>query len=376
MIFRFFGPLLLLHWLCVTLALSGCAVADDATDTPADIGLSRYAMEHDGIEREYLVFRPPGTEGRPLPLLVALHGYGTTASGFAATYGLNSHAAAHGYTIVYPQGSQFMGRFGEDPDASAVLVTSWNDLASNFTPAPGAGPHCTEDRYRYPCPPECGSCNHCAWTSCYDDLGFLKRVLEQASARYATDNGRIYLLGNSNGAMMAMRWGCDAPGSFAAVVALIAQMPPGFECTPGKTGLPLLHLAGARDDTVGHDGTATSSGWIFASRDATQAVWAEGMACRGNPLSWRTPLSEAQGLQCKAMVDCPVAGDEVVACLDPEAGHEWRGQRADDVPANCVYPLQAASFSNQPLCGAYTRGKKPWGMDLAWEFLSRYRRQR
>ena len=370
------GYRLMLRLLCCILLLPAFALANAVTEEQTVAGLSRYVIEHDDVEREYLVFRPPGSEGRPMPLLLALHGYGITASGFAATYGLNLHAARHGYTIVYPQGSQFMGRFGDDPDAKPSLVTSWNDLASNFTPAPGAGPHCTEDRYRYPCPPECGRCNHCAWTSCYDDLGFLKRVLEQARSNYAIDNSRIYLLGNSNGAMMAMRMACDDPGPFAAVVALIAQMPPGFECSPGKTGLPLLHLAGAKDDSVGHDGTATSSGWIFASRDSTQSVWAQGMGCRGQPVSWRTALSDAHGLQCKSIADCPAPADEVVACLDPDAGHEWRGQRADDIPANCVYPLQSASFPDQPACISYHRDQKPWGMDLAWGFLSRYRRER
>lgn len=346
--------------------------ADHGGDPP---GLSRHTLQYDGTEREYLVYRPPGTENRELPLVLALHGYGTTSSGLAATYGLNTHAEEHGYTIIYPQGSQFMGRFGDDRQSEPSLVTSWNDLASNFTPAKGSGPHCTDDRYKYPCPPECGSCNHCAWTSCYDDLGFLQQVLDSVQGDFSIDAERVYLLGVSNGAMMAMRLGCSAPDRFAAVAALIAQMPPGFECSPGDTGLPLFHLAGEKDDVVGHDGTATSAGWIFASRKSTQAIWAAGMGCDTAAGAWRTSISDSNGLACTAIAGCPNPGNEVVACLDPATGHEWRGQRATGVPANCVYPMQSSSFPDQPLCGSYRRDEPPWGMDLVWQFLSRFERE-
>lgn len=357
----------LLAAMCAS-SVSADAHALASGENPA--GLTRYALQHDGVEREYLVYTPPSLAGEELPLLLALHGYGTTASGFAAIYGLNEHASATGYRVVYPQGSHFMGGFGESPQANDYLVTSWNDLGSNFTPS-AKGPHCTDDRLKYPCPEECGSCNHCAWTSCYDDAGFLGQVLDQAEADYPTNASRVYILGVSNGAMMAMRLACNMPKRFAAVAAVIATMPPGFECAPASS-LPMLHLAGAKDDTVGHDGTATTNGWIFASIEDTQAVWAQGMGCEGTVSPWRTALTETQGLQCTTINRCPGKGHQVVSCLDPDAGHEWRGQRDQNIPANCVYPIQTQTFPDQPACAAYSRGKAPWGMDLAWEFLSRY----
>lgn len=366
----FIGVLLIVFVLAVmhVSGVSAGAPAGGSDEDPA--GLTRYVLQHDGVERQYLVFTPPSLAGEELPLLLALHGYGTTASGFAATYGLNEHASATGYRVVYPQGSHFMGGFGESPQANDYLVTSWNDLGSNFTPS-AKGPHCTEDRLKYPCPEECGSCNHCAWTSCYDDAGFLAQVLSQAETNYPTDASRVYILGVSNGAMMAMRLACNMSERFAGVVALIATMPPGFECAP-DISLPLLLLAGAKDDTVGHDGTATTNGWIFASIEDTQAIWAQGMGCEGTVSPWRTALTETQGLQCTTINRCPGKGHQVVSCLDPEAGHEWRGQRDQNIPANCVYPMQAETFPGQPACTVYSREAPPWGMDLAWEFLSRY----
>ena len=338
------------------------------------VGLSRHTREHDGVEREYLVYRPPGTEGQALPLVMALHGYGTTASGLAAIYDLPAHARANGYTLVIPQGSQFMGRFGNDPNSEPYFVTTWNDLAMNFTPAPSGELHCTEDRLKYPCPPECGSCNRCAWTSCYDDLGFLHQVLDQVEEEHSIDSNRVYIVGNSNGATMGMRLACSNPERFAAITSLILQMPPGLECHPGQS-LPMFHLAGEQDDTGGFDGTPTSSGWIFSSIERTQQVWAEGMGCRGEVRSWRTAVTDAQGLQCTAYTDCPGEQHEVVSCLDPAAGHEWRGQRDADIAANCVYPAQADRFPQQPPCGSYHYDGEPWGMDMVWQFLSRYRKQ-
>ena len=365
--------LTLLH-LTLPLSIAPALAALDAEAGGNPPGLSRHTLEHDGIQREYLVFRPPGVETERLPLVLALHGYGTTASGLAEIYGLNTHAAAQGYSIVYPQGSQFMGRFGDDPDSELYFVTTWNDLAMNFTPSPGGELHCTEDRLKFPCPPECGSCNRCAWTSCHDDLGFLRRVLDQVEKQYPVDSSRVYIVGNSNGASMGMRLACTDPQRFAAVTALILQMPPGLECSPGQS-LPMFHLAGEKDDTGGFDGTPTSNGWIFSSIERTQQVWAEEMGCKGEPEAWRTAITDDHGLRCTAYTDCPGASHEVVSCLDPEAGHEWRGQRDLTIPANCVYPLQANTFPDQPACGSYFFDGEPWGMDMVWQFLSRYRRE-
>jgi len=337
--------------------------------------MQRHVMHHDGIEREYFVHVPAAHQNptRPLPVVLALHGYGTTATGFQAIYALNQHADAHGYMVVYPQGSDFMGAFGEDSTAEEILITSWNDQASNFTPAPNGGPQCTEDRLKYPCPPECGSCNHCAWVSCHDDFGFLNRVIDTVQSEYDTDPERLYLLGNSNGGNMAFRLACDMPARFAAVAVLVIQMPPGFECGPGRS-LPLLHLYGEQDEVIGFDGSPTPSGWIYASAADTSRVWAEALDCDPKPSPWSSQISDTNGLQCESYSGCRVSGHQVLTCMDPEAGHEWRGQRLNDIPSNCVTPEQQRSLPDQPACNASKLDKEQWGMDLVWNFFSQYQR--
>jgi poly(3-hydroxybutyrate) depolymerase len=111
-----------------------------------DGAMQRRILLHENIEREYFVHLPSNYEPG-LPLVVALHGYGSTATGFAAAHDLNTHADRHGYAVVYPQGTHFSA---EQSSGETSLVTSWNDLAANLGPK-AAGPHCVDGAVDYPC---------------------------------------------------------------------------------------------------------------------------------------------------------------------------------------------------------------------------------
>ena len=80
-----------------------------------------------------------------------------TAARFAAAHSLNTHADKNGYIVVYPQSSHFID---QDARGNFYRVTSWNDLAANLDPKP-EGQHCLDDAAKFPCPPECDSCNRC-----------------------------------------------------------------------------------------------------------------------------------------------------------------------------------------------------------------------
>ncbi len=326
----------------------------------------RGVIEHDGIEREYFVHVPKGAD-RPLPVVVAIHGYTSTATGFQAAHNLNPHADLKGYIVVYPQGSHFTVSGEGD---TSYRVTSWNDLAANM-PAKAEGPHCTDERYEYPCPPECGSCNRCAWTSCYDDLGFIEKMLDAVQSNYVTDTSRYYLLGVSNGGMMALRLGCNLSGRFAAIAPIIAQLAPGYACGP-TVDLPMLHLYGGKDNTVRFDGQPGGDGFIYTTAAKTASIWAEAMSCETGPRHWENEYSRSVGLQCTAYSDCRIDGHEVVSCMEPGGGHDWPGQRVRSMPATCVTPEQYESVPGQPRCPASTDETVQAGMDLVWDFFSRY----
>ena len=308
-------------------------------DQPAE--MQRHVLQHDGIEREYFVHMPGQDGGGVMPLVVALHGYGGVVESFERGYALNRHSDDNGYIIVYPQGSSFEAELSTQWPST---ITSWNDLAANI-PKPEAGPHCTEDSVRYPCPPECGECSACMWTSCYDDVGFIDRMLDEIIAGYPVDVERVYLLGMSNGGMMTLRLGCDVSSRFAAVAPIGGQLAPGHVCGP-DVDVPMLHLAGGQDEVVRPDGKAgAADGFIYTSVAETTAVWANALACEVGPADWKTALPVAATMECSAYTSCRVPGHEVVSCIDPEVGHQWPGQ----------------GYGNKD------------GMDLVWSFFERYR---
>lgn len=207
--------------------------------------------------------------------------------------------------------------------------------------------------------------------SCYDDVGFLSRVLNQVEAEFNTDLQRYYLLGVSTGGMMAFRVGCDLSARFAAVAPINGQLAPGYACGP-STDLPMIHLAGGLDNTIRPDGKPGRDGYIYTSGEDSAAVWAKKLQCDTGPAPWSNKLARQSGLSCTAYTDCRVAGQEVVSCILPEGDHNWPGQRVAGMPATCVTPEQQKSMPGRAACppeeGVYTH----WGMDVVWAFFRRY----
>ncbi|MEL0333693.1 MAG: alpha/beta fold hydrolase [Halieaceae bacterium] len=336
---------------------------------PDKAQFQRRTMTIGAKSRQYYVYLPEAYGSRPLPVVMALHGYGTTATGLASAHEINPHANANDYIVVYPQGAGFYSKVawqsGDD------LVSSWNDLASNVPTE--AGPHCLPDRLDYPCYPECGDCKACDWTSCEDDVGFLLSITQAVKESLLVDPDRFYLLGNSNGGSMVQRLGCDYPEHFAAVGIMIYQMPPGHACGPSET-LPMFHYYGELDDGVPPDGEPSSDGWVYTSAADNTRIWAETMGCSGPAVPWQTLLTQEHDLQCEAYTDCLGEGVAVVSCGDPRAGHEWAAQRIDAIPADCVAPAQQQDLPRQPICPAISPAEERWGMELVWQFLSQYSR--
>jgi polyhydroxybutyrate depolymerase len=212
--------------LCVLLLVAACA-GDKSDVSP----MTRYVLDHGGLQREYFVFLPSSYDGKKKhPVAIFMHGYGGTATGTEAevAQGLNFYAEKYGYVMVYPQGTWFMS--GDTPE-TRWEVTSWNHLSDGFDTGPD-GPICLDDRLVDPCPPECGSCGKCGWTSCNDDIGFLKSLVSVISADFSIESNSVFVSGFSNGAMMTHRIACEASELFAGAVLVGGRMERGFECTP------------------------------------------------------------------------------------------------------------------------------------------------
>jgi poly(3-hydroxybutyrate) depolymerase len=82
-----------------------------------------------------------------------------------------------------------------------------------------------------------------------DDVTYLRHVVAAVAGRTPVDLRRVYVLGLSNGGMMALRAVCDAPDLFAAAGSVAGPY------LGGRCGRPVwLHLHGGNDPIVPYAG--------------------------------------------------------------------------------------------------------------------------
>jgi len=351
--------------LCVAVTIAACA-SDDA-ELPS---MTRYVLEHDGLEREYFVFLPSSYDGeQDHPVAIFLHGYGGTATGTEAevAQGLNAYAEKFGYVMVYPQSTWFMA--GDSPE-TRWEVTSWNHISDGFDRGP-VGPICTDDADKFPCPPECGSCGKCGWASCNDDVGFLKSLDATISEKFEVDADSHFITGFSNGSEMANRFACEAPELFAAVAVIGSRVERGFECTPAKT-LPLLQINGGRDQVSPFDGAVSRSGYFYASTSSITDYWVADADCGVERSKWTTPTIHEIEVQCT--VACGETDYPAIDCIWPDGNHRWPGTEGfRGSNGYCVTELQSASMPEQLICMPPDPKAEFWGSQLIFEFFDQHR---
>ena len=345
------------------MSILACVNVDD--EDPIVGSMTRYTVQHDGLEREYFIYLPAiYKSGAELPVVFFLHGFGGSATGTEAetTNGLNRYAEKYHYIMVYPQGTWFWS----DESVDRWEVTSFNLLSTSMDEGP-EGPLCLPDAVKYPCPPECSACGRCAWTSCHDDLGFFKKLFKIIASDFEADRSRYYLSGYSSGSMMAHYVGCEASDVFRAIALVGGRVPRGFQCAPTKS-IPLLQVTGAHDETVPSDGRASSGGFLYASTNATAARWNEGTGCTEESRPWSNAISEEKALQCTAA--CVGSDKESIDCLWMEGDHHWPGYPAGHgTNGYCVSEAQQASMPEQTLCVAPDTDVDVWGSRLVFEFF-------
>lgn len=167
-------------------------------------------LEHGGIVRWFDTWIPDPLPTRPMPLLLWLHGGTQSNDAFAvgAPSEFRALADAHGFLIVMPNGtSSTTGLSGTSGSFN------WNDCRTDAGPA----------------------------ATVADDVGFLAALLDRVEASHAVDSRRVYAVGASNGGMMAYRLALELPQRFAAVAAVIANLPANSEC-PAAPAVPVSVL--------------------------------------------------------------------------------------------------------------------------------------
>ena len=181
---------------------------------PEAYGAEKKTLEVDGFTRLWYEYVPETVkkEGKPVPLVVCMHGRGGSAESFFDLSGMSCVAEERGFILLLPEASISQQKKG-------------------------------------------GIQNLLLWNGAYqgkqiDDTTFILKMIDDVKSRYAIDEERIYACGQSSGGMMTSELALRAPQVFAAVSPWSALKSPDYEVPlPDRIDpfVPYLFLLGEND---------------------------------------------------------------------------------------------------------------------------------
>lgn len=251
--------------------LAGCTPALDTDPRISPAGeVKLNLIEVGGVSRSYIIHVPEDVRpGRPLPVLVMLHGAGGDGERARLASGFDDYADADNFIVVYPNGTQAADIPGE---------FSWN-----------AGACCGEPR-----------------RTKVDDVSFISAVLDEVATQHEVDQSRIYLAGFSNGGMLSYRLSCELGERFAGIAVVGGALNLSVCEAPSPMSVLIIH--GTADHTVPYDGgesnerTAARFGqWENVSVADSAAFWRDRDECE------RRPVTTIEG---------PVTRDRYEGCMN------------------------------------------------------------
>ena len=196
--------------------------------------------------RQYILVVPAHAHldsAHPLPLIIAMHGFGSDAPAVEDSFQLDSLADELGFFVVYPRGSL---------DPSGRRFFSATDACCDF------------------------------YKTGVNDVAFIDGLIDHLEAQYPIDPRRIYAVGYSNGGFMSFRLACDLAPRLAAIVSLEGAMwNDPSRCNPSAP-IAVLEVHGSADTTInpdGGDGVNGFPGYVYPSVAATMLDWQRFEGC-------------------------------------------------------------------------------------------------
>jgi poly(3-hydroxybutyrate) depolymerase len=104
----------------------------------------------------------------------------------------------------------------------------------------------------------------CCGTDGADDVAYLSQVVTASEELTAIDPARVYVIGMSNGGMMAYRAICEEPHIFAAAGVIAGALLPSVNCS--HTRIHVVEIHGTGDRTVPLDGGKGFEGIDFPAQ--------------------------------------------------------------------------------------------------------------
>jgi len=266
-----------------------------------------FTLSFGGLRRDYRLHVPPqGAAGRPLPLVLNLHG--ATQNGLLEEVqsGMDTSADQDGYLVAYPDGTRISKVLTPDPVAKQAQY-GWN----------------------------AGRCCGLPVTRHIDDVGFLEKVIADIAHRTPTDLRRVYMTGISNGGMMAYAMASEASDRVAAVSSVSGQVE--LPAIHPSRPVPTLEFHSVNDPIAKWAGVPSRDPALRLSVMEGIDQWVRADGCRPRPVTGPTVVGVA-GTISAGETATPVtyqhcrSGTEVALWRFTGSGHVWPGSTLNTGP--------------------------------------------
>ena len=240
------------------------ATTPATADSPAAPLVTQLADFTVGGSRPVTVHVPSGYRAdHPAPLLIMLHGWGSSGAQHESYLRLAPVADDRGVLYAYPNGKR---------DSHGYRFWNATDACCDF--------------------------GHRG----IDDVRYLTDLVQQISAIANVDPRRIYFMGHSNGGFMSHAMACRRAGLVAAIVSYAGAAPRDWtDCQPSEP-VAVLEIHGDHDRVVDYDGGRLDPSPFsnplspFPSVNGTAALWLKRDGCAADLVRLSTRLNVAAGI--------------------------------------------------------------------------------
>lgn len=308
---RLHGVRLLSRVLPLTWLLSASCAHGSSASAPLQEG----SLDSGGRTRSF-IYRVPEDKG-PRPLVIALHGRLGQGRNQEQLSHLAELSAREGFIVAFPDG----------------VRRSWAD-ARGVTPASQQG---------------------------VDDVRFVADLIDHFVKTAGADPARVYVIGMSNGGMMAVTLACRLSERVTAVVSVTGSLPDSLSttCSPSRP-VPMAFVMGDQDPLMPYAGgmLGEDRGRVLPAREAA-ARFATLDGCATGPAREELPdvdPNDGTRVERATWKDCH-DGAEVRLYTVKGGGHTWPGGTA---------------YARERFIGRTSKDID--ASREAWEFFSRFSR--
>jgi polyhydroxybutyrate depolymerase len=266
-------------WMCIVAVVSMIFLIPGCVDTDGE--LFSGSIIHDGEIRTYVGFKPPRLdENQEYPLMVALHGVGANGTVMMGTALLITKAIREKFIVVAP-------------DALAHPYETYFNAGDHY-----------ENLTHYT-----------------DDVGFISKLIDEMSASYPVDEDRVYIMGHSNGGIMAYRLAVEIPEKIAAIASNSGPLV--FDDYPPTKPVPIIHIHGLEDRIIDYDGCVRNNVTIPPVEEVME-TWRLVNNCSATPVQFYNKNDPNSGDIIGRNWTSVDGEHDVVLYTFEKGGHGWR----------------------------------------------------